>query len=210
MSSDVALHGSRRLKRYRRRARRSRSNNARGEGRPLSWQRVITSNTKFVSACGWLSPLVASCPPGVHARIPRLLQWPSIESMQEVIVWVWGSVMHGNAVEQYTWALSVLVTTLLPEGMAYGHAKMETSCLLLHVLVACTLVELRQAFCRRKPQRWACRVARVLNVGWLITFEIWTHLSLYFCGVSVPVWVLKDKLCTTLLPGSVGYWQGIC
>ena len=37
-----------------------------------------------------------------------------------------------------TWALGVLVRTLLPEGMAYEHAKMETSCLLLHVLVACT------------------------------------------------------------------------
>ena len=72
----------------------------------------------------------------------------------------------GNAVEQYTWALTVLIRTLLPEGMAYGHAKVETSCLLLHVLVACTVVELQQAFRRRKPQRWACRVARVLSVGW--------------------------------------------
>ena len=66
----------------------------------------------------------------------------------------------------YTWALSVLIRTLLTEGMAYGHAKVETSCLLLHVLVACTLVELRQAFRRRKRQRWECRVARVLSVGW--------------------------------------------
>ena len=86
--------------------------------------------------------------------------------MQEVIAWVWGSVTHGNAVEQYTWALTVLIRTLLPEGMAYGHAKVETSCLLLHVLVACTVVELHQAFRRRKPQRWACRVARVFSVGW--------------------------------------------
>ena len=88
------------------------------------------------------------------------------ESMQEVIVWVWGSVTHRNVVEQHTWALSVLIRTLLPEGMAYVHAKMETSCLFLHVLVACTLVELRQAFRSRKPQSWACCVARVLSVGW--------------------------------------------
>ena len=84
------------------------------------------------------------------------------ESMQKVIVWVWGSVTHGNAVEQYTWAFRLLIRTLLPEGMAYGHVKMETSCLLLHILVACTLAELHQAFRRRKPQRWACRVARVV------------------------------------------------
>ena len=74
--------------------------------------------------------------------------------MQEVIVWVWGSVTHGSALEQYTWALSVLIRTLLPEGMAYGHAKMETSCLLLHVLVACTLVELRACRVCQSTQCW--------------------------------------------------------
>ena len=63
--------------------------------------------------------------------------------MQEAIVWVWGSVTHGNAVEQYTWALGVLIRNFSPEGLAHGHAKMEMLCLLLHVLVACTLVELR-------------------------------------------------------------------
>ena len=37
--------------------------------------------------------------------------------------------------KQYTWALSLLIRSLIPEGMAYGHARVETSCLLLHVLV---------------------------------------------------------------------------
>ena len=32
-----------------------------------------------------------------------------------------------NAIEQYTWALSVLFRTLVPEGMAYGHANVQTS-----------------------------------------------------------------------------------
>ena len=77
-----------------------------------------------------------------------------------VIAWVWGSVGHGNAIEQYSWALSVLFRTLLPEGMANGRGNLEASCVLFHVLVACTFVELHQAF------RWACRVARVLSVGW--------------------------------------------
>ena len=158
MSIVVALHGSRRLTTCRRRARTNRTNNGRGEGWPFSRQRGITFNTKFVSmlkshvASSWLSQPVTSCPPGVSARIPRLIQWPSKEGMQEVIAWVWGSVTHGNAV--------------LTEGMAHGHANLETSCLLLHVLWACTLVELHQAFRRRKPQRWACRVVRVLSVGW--------------------------------------------
>ena len=70
----VALHGSRRLKRYRRRARTNRTKNRRGEGRPLSRQRGITFNTKFVSmskshvARGWLSPPFTSCPRREHAR----------------------------------------------------------------------------------------------------------------------------------------------
>ena len=130
---------------------------------------------------GWLSQPVTSCPPGVDARIPRLLQWSSKESMQEVIAWVWRSVTHGNAVEQYTWALSVLIWTLLPEGMAYGHAKVE--------LVACTLVELRQASRRRKPQRWTCRVARILSVGW---FDLVRNLDTSL----VRFWgLLKMGLC---------------
>ena len=37
--------------------------------------------------------------------------------------------------------------------------------------------------------------------GGLITFEIWTHLSLYFCVVSVQVWaLLKVGLCTDSSP----------
>ena len=193
-SNVVALHGSRRLKTYRRRARTNRTNNGRGAGRPLSRQRSITFNTKFVSmskshvTCSWLSPPVSSCPPGVDARIPRLLQRPSKDIMQEVIAWVWGSVTHGNAVEQYTWALSVLVRTLLPEGTACGHARVETSCLLLHVLVACTLVELRQAFRRRKPQRWASRVARVLSVGWFdLIRNLDTSLAVFLRGICSGV-----------------------
>ena len=94
------------------------------------------------------------------------------------VMMVWGSVTHGNAVEQYTWALSVLIRTLSTESMAYGHAKVEASCLVLHVSVACTLVELRQALRRRKPQRWACRVCRALSVGW---FEHVQNLNISHC-----------------------------
>ena len=69
---------------------------------------------------------------------------------KRVIAWVWGSVRHGNAIVDSECSLR----TLPLEGMQ------------LHVLVACTLVELHQAFQRRKPERWACRVARVFGVGW--------------------------------------------
>ena len=204
-SNVVALHGSRRLKTYRRRARTNRTNNGRGAVRPLSRQRGITFNTKFVSmskshvTSSWLSPSVTSCRPGVAARIPRLLQWPSKERMQEVIVWVWGCVTHGNAVDQYTWALTVLITTWLPEGMACGHAKVETSCLLMHVLVACTVVELHQAFRRRKPQRWACRVARVLSVGW---FDLIRNLD-------TSLIVFLRCLCSGLGPSEGGIVYGL-
>ena len=144
---------------------------------------------------GWLSQPVISCPPGVNARIPRLLQWPGKERVQEVIAWLWGSVGDGNALEQYSWALSVLIRTLLPDGMAYGRGNPEASCLLLHVLVAC------QAFRRRKPQRWACPVARVLSVGGFVSFKIWTHHLLYSCVVYVRVWVLqKVGLCMVSSP----------
>ena len=142
----------------------------------------------------WLSQPVISCPPGVNARIPRLLQWPSEEGMHEVVAWVWGSVRHGNAIQKYTWALSVLIRTLLPEGMACGRANLEASCLLLHVVMACTLVELHRAIQRRKPERWACRVARVLSVGWfrptqdldtsLVVFLRGTFLKVDLCMVS--------------------------
>ena len=129
----------------------------------------------------------------------RLLQWSSKESMQEVIAWVWGSVTHGNAVEQYTWALTVLIRTLLPEIMAYGHAKVETSCLLPHVLVACTVVELHQPFRRRKPQRWACRVARVLSVG---GFDLIRYLD-------TSLIVFLRGLCSGLGPSEGGIVYGL-
>ena len=38
----------------------------------------------------WLSQPVLSCPSGINARIPRLLQWQCKEGMHEVIAWVWG------------------------------------------------------------------------------------------------------------------------
>ena len=49
VSNVVALHVSRRLKTYRRRARTNRTNNGRSAGRFLSRQRRITFHTKFVS-----------------------------------------------------------------------------------------------------------------------------------------------------------------
>ena len=117
VSNVVALHGSRLLKGgYRPRARANRTNNGRGEGRPLSRQTGYHVQHKV--CCRSRTSQVDCCLPRNFLssrrsrRIPRLLQWPSKESMQEVIVWVWGSVTHGNAVEQYTWALSVLIGTL--------------------------------------------------------------------------------------------------
>ena len=119
--------------------------------------------------------------------------------MHEVIAWVWKAVRHGNAIEQYAWALSVLIRTLLPEGMAYEHAILETSCLLLCVLVACTLVVLHQALQRRKPQRWACCVARVLSFGWFrITQDLDTSLV-----------VLLRSVCSGLGPPEGGLVYGL-
>ena len=73
--------------------------------------------------------------------------------------------------------------------MAYGRANLELSCPLLHVVVACALVELHQAFPRRKPQRCARRVVPGYSV-WCGSSKIWTHL------LHVRVWVLlKVELC---------------
>ena len=114
---------------------------------------VITFNTKFVSMSksrvmgdGYLSrsfPVRQASTPEFHG----CSQWPSEEGMHEVIAWVWGSVTSS----QYSGTVHLgsqrsHVRTLLSEGMAYGRAKVEASCLLLHVVVACTLVELHQAF----------------------------------------------------------------
>ena len=116
--------------------------------------------------------------------------------------------------EQCTWALSVLIRTLLPECMAYGHAKVETSRLLLRVLVACTLVELHQAFRRRKPQRWACRVARVLSVGWFrLIQDLDASLVVFLrgtCSGLGPAEGGRWNCVWTLLQGRVVSWQGIC
>ena len=78
-------------------------------------------------------------------------------------------------------------------------AKMETSCLVLHVLVACTLVELRQAFRRRKPQRWACRVARVLSVGWF------DHIR----NLDTSLVVFLRGICSGLGPSEGGIVYGL-
>ena len=64
-------------------------------------------------------------------------------------------------------------------------ANLDASCILLHVLVACTLVELHQAFRRRKPQRWTCRVARVLSVGWFrLIHDLDTSLVVFLRGTG--------------------------
>ena len=190
MSIVVALHEPRRWKRgHRHRARTNRTNNGRGESRPIRGN-GLSRSTQSLSRCrsctsqgGWLSLPVLSCPLSVNARIPRLLKWRSKESIQEVGAWVLGSVRHGNAIEQHTWALSVLIRTLLPEGMACWRANVQASCLLLHVLVACTLVELHQAFRRRKPWRWACRVARVPSVVWFrLIQDLYTSLVVHLRG----------------------------
>ena len=89
---------------------------------------------------------------------------------------------------------------LLPEGMAHGHAKMEKSCLVLHDLLACTLVELRR-FVAASLRGGRAVLPGYSVLGGLITFEIWTHLSLYFCVVSVRVWgLLKVRLSTDSSP----------
>ena len=72
-------------------------------------------------------------------------------------------------------------------------------CFLLHVLVAYTLVELHRAFQRRKPQRWACRVARVLSVGWFrLIRDLDTSLIVFLRG-----------LCSGLEPPEGGIVYGL-
>ena len=45
-------------------------------------------------------------------------------------------------------------------------------------------VELHQAFRRRKPQRWACRVARVLRVEWFdLIRNLDTSLVVFLRGI---------------------------
>ena len=112
--------------------------------------------------------------------------------MQEVIAWVWGSVGHGNAIEQYSWALSVLTRILLPEGTACGRGNLEASCLLLHVLVAC-----------RRLVAASLRGGHAVLPGYsvwggFVSFKIRTQLLLYSCVVHhVRVWVLQRVgLCT--------------
>ena len=75
----------------------------------------------------------------------------------------------------------------------------------------CTFVELHQAFRRRKPQRWTCRVARVLSVGW---FRLIHDLDTSRC---ILVWYMfgsgssRGWNCVrSLLKGSIENWQGIC
>ena len=180
---------------YRRRASTNRTNNGRGEGPPLSRQRVITFNTKFVSvskshvASGWLSP------PGcfLSSRRSRQNSRASKESMQELIVWVWGSVTHGNAVEQYTWALSVLIRTLLPEGMASGHAKMEASCLVLHVLVACTLAARRFVAASLRDGRAVLPGCSVLG-----------GLSIWGCSTTEEALANRSQSKPVQFPGALG------
>ena len=108
--------------------------------------------------------------------------------MHEVIVWVWGSVTHGNAVEQYTWALSVLIRTLLPKK--HGLRACEDGNV---VLVAACLGGVHWWSCVRRFVAASLRDGRAVLpeysvLGGLIALEIWTHLSLCFCVVSVRVW----------------------
>ena len=64
---------------------------------------------------------------------------------------------------------------------------------------ACTLVELRQAFRRRKPQRWACRVARVLSVGWF------DHVR----NLNISLVVFLRGTCSGLGPSEGGIVYGL-
>ena len=64
---------------------------------------------------------------------------------------------------------------------------------------ACTLVELPQAFRRRKPQRGACRVARVLSVGWFrLIQDLDTSLVVFLRGT-----------CSGLAPPEGGFVYGL-
>ena len=110
--------------------------------------------------------------------------------MQEVIVRVWGSVTHGNAVEQY-----IHVRALLTRR--HGLWRCEDG----NVVLGAAWVELRQAFRRRKPQRWACPVARVLSVGWLDHIRnLDTSLVVFLRGICSGLGPLKVGLSTDSSP----------
>ena len=105
--------------------------------------------------------------------------------MHEVIAWVWGSVRHANAMEQYTWALSVPIRTLLPEGMASGRANFLGG------------VHKGGAASGAASLRGGHAVLRGTQC-WVVSSHSrsWTHLLLCFCVVHVRVWVLwKVELC---------------
>ena len=79
-----------------------------------------------------------------------------------------------------------------------------TSCLVLHVLVACTLVELRQAFRRSKPQR--CRVARVLSVGWFDHIRnLDTSLIVFLRGIYTGLWPSEGGIVYGLFSKEASY-----
>ena len=60
------------------------------------------------------------------------------------------------------------------------------------------LVELRQAFRRRQASEVDVPLPGYSVLGGLITFEIWTYLSLYFCVGSVRIWgLMKVGLSST-------------
>ena len=169
----------------------------RGNELSRSTQSFVSMSKSHVTG-RWLSQPVLSCPSGINARIPRLLQWPSKEGMHEVNAWVWGSVRHGNA--NRTVHLGSQRSHSEPyylKAWRHRHANLEASCLLLHVLVACTLVELPQAF--RAPQASEVGMPCCQGTqcgGGFVSSKIWTHLLLYSCVVHVRVWVLlKLELC---------------
>ena len=109
--------------------------------------------------------------------------------------------------QKYTWALSVLFRTLLPEGMAYGRAKFGSivptaACRGgVHIGGVASGVSTPQASEVGMP---CCQGAQC---GVVLSHPRSGHT----CVVHVRVWVLlKVELCVVSSQKSVVYWQGTC
>ena len=156
VSIVVAIHGSRRLKRYRRRARTNRTSNGRGEGRAVEATgyhvqhkvclhvEVARNRWVVVSASTFLS---------ARRQCQNSTTAPVAEQRQRLLLGFGDLFVMGMQSNSFRGLSAFSFDLWFLKALLLGMQMWKPSCLVLHVLVACTLVELHQAFRRRKPQR---------------------------------------------------------
>ena len=99
--------------------------------------------------------------------LPLAFTPPDGEAAARLESGIWSLAARDEALVGVSMTLATLARTLFDPAHPWGLGGPPAASALAHCLAAHAVIRLRRAACSARPQRWACRVLRILPPHWI-------------------------------------------